>query len=53
MNDTSKRNIPITAVDQFDFLDHRRQQEKKQEWKNQLEKSKIVQGKKFSDLFSK
>ena len=28
MNDTSKRNIPITAVDQFDFLDHRRQQEK-------------------------
>ena len=25
----SKSNIPITAVDQYDFLDHRRQQEKK------------------------
>ena len=24
-----KRNIPIQAVDQYDFLDHRRQQEKK------------------------
>ena len=24
----SKSNIPITAVDQYDFLDHRRQQEK-------------------------
>ena len=35
MNDTSKRNIPITAVDQFDFLDHRRQQEKKH-WSKQL-----------------
>ena len=27
--DMSKSNIPITAVDQYDFLDHRRQQEKK------------------------
>ena len=35
MNDTSKRNIPITAVDQFDFLDHRRQQEKLH-WSKQL-----------------
>ena len=35
MNDTSKRYIPITAVDQFDFLDHRRQQEKKH-WSKQL-----------------
>ena len=25
----SKSNIPITAVDQYDFLDHRRQQERK------------------------
>ena len=25
----NKRNIPITAVDQFDFLEHRREQEKK------------------------
>ena len=24
-----QRNIPITAVDQFDFLEHRREQEKK------------------------
>ena len=35
MNDTSKRNIPITVVDQFDFLDHRRQQEKLH-WSKQL-----------------
>ncbi len=35
MNDTSKRNIPITAVDQFDFLEHRKQQEKKH-WSKKL-----------------
>ena len=35
MTDTLKRNIPITAVDQFDFLDHRRQQEKKH-WSRKL-----------------
>ena len=31
----SKSNIPVTAVDQFDFLDHRRQQEKKH-WSKKL-----------------
>ncbi len=35
MTDTLKRNIPITAVDQFDFLDHRKQQEKKH-WSRKL-----------------
>ena len=31
------RNIPITAVDQFDFLEHRREQEKKH-WNKKLNK---------------
>ena len=31
----SKSNIPVTAVDQFDFLDHRRLQEKKH-WSKKL-----------------
>ena len=29
----SERNIPLQAVDQYEFLDHRRQQEKRH-WQN-------------------
>ena len=35
-----KRNIPIQAVDQYDFLDHRRQQEKKH-WKKVVGQSPL------------
>jgi radical SAM protein with 4Fe4S-binding SPASM domain len=34
------RNIPITAVDQYDFLEHRREQEKKH-WNKQLGNSPL------------
>ena len=39
-NDTLNLNIPITAVDQYDFLEHRREQEKKH-WSKQSDLNEL------------